>query len=68
MNMKVNDAVGKWLGWIGLVLGVIGFFWASIWMGIGAIVLGLVGIFSSQKVLNGVAMGAGVIALIIGLV
>ena len=67
-DIKMSEKVGKWLGWIGIILGVIGFFWQPIWMGAVAIVAGIVGLFSPQKKLNWVAIVAGVVALIIGII
>lgn len=47
----MSENVGKWLGWIGIILGVIGFFWQPIWMGVIAIVAGVIGIvLSSEKI------------------
>lgn len=66
--MKIDEKTGKTLGWLGIALGVIGFFWASIWMGVLSIVAGVVGLTSPTKTLNWVAVVCGVIALIIGIV
>lgn len=67
-NAKLSNTVGQVLGWIGIIAGVIGFFWQSIVMGIAAIVLGVIGLFSPQRNLNIVAIIVGVVAMIIGLV
>lgn len=61
----LSGDVGKWLGWIGIIVGIIGFFWLPTWMGVTAIVLGIIGLFSAQKTLSIVAIVAGVIALFI---
>jgi len=65
---KISDKAGKCLGWIAIILGVIGFFWQPIWMGVCAIVLSVIGLFSPQRTLNIVALVVGVVALIVGLV
>lgn len=67
-NSKISDKVGKWLGWIAIVLGIIGFFWKPVWMGVCAIVLGVIGLFSPQRTLNIVALVVGVVVLIFGLI
>ncbi|EKU93636.1 Uncharacterised protein [Alloiococcus otitis] len=67
-NSGLSDTAGLWLGWIGIIVGVIGFFWQPIWLGIIAAVLGIIGLFSPQKGVNWAAIIIGVIALIIGLV
>jgi hypothetical protein len=64
----MSNTVGKWLGWLGVIIGVIGFFWAQITLGIIAGVLGLIGLASPEKTLSWMAVGAGVIALIIGFI
>lgn len=50
---KVSTTTGQWLGWIGIVLAIIGFFWQPVWMGVIALILGIVGLFSDQKALIG---------------
>lgn len=67
-NEGLSETAGLWLGWIGIILGVIGFFWEPVWMGIIAVVLGVIGLFSPQKGVNWAAVIIGVIALIIALV
>jgi hypothetical protein len=64
---SLSNSAGLWLGWIGIILGVIGFFWLPIWMSIGAILLGIIGLFSPQKVLNWIAIILGVVVLLIAL-
>lgn len=61
----LNETAGKWLGALGLIIGVIGWFWQPLWLGIAAVVFGIVGLFSDQKVLNWTAIIAGAIALIV---
>lgn len=67
-NNRISDTAGTWLGWIGIIASVIGFFWAPLWMGIAGIISGGIGLFSSKKWLNGIAFVAGVVALIVGIV
>ncbi|CAM4161451.1 C4-dicarboxylate ABC transporter [Lacicoccus alkaliphilus] len=64
---SLNNTTGLWVGWIGIILGLIGFFWQPVFLGIAAIILGILGLFSPQKALNGVALAIGVIALIYGI-
>lgn len=64
----ITDSTGKTLGWIAIIAGIIGFFWAPLWMSIIAIVLGVIGLFSPQKTLNVIALIIGIIALIVYLV
>ncbi|MBO7743476.1 hypothetical protein I8J29_04675 [Paenibacillus sp. MWE-103] len=61
----MNEMVGKWLSWIGIVAAVIGFFYASVWMGGIAVILGLVGLATPIKKLAWLSIGLGIIAFII---
>lgn len=67
-DTRLSDTAGKWFGWIGIIVAIIGFFWQPIWMGVIALVLGIIGLFSPQKTLNWVTIIAGAIVLIYGLV
>jgi len=67
-NDGLSETAGNWLGWIGIIAGIIGFFWQPVWMGIIGIVLGVIGLFSPQKGVNWGAIVVGAIALIIGIV
>ena len=64
----MNKTVGNWLGWIGIVVAVIGFFTTHLILGIVGIILGIIGLFSPSKVVNWVAIVCGVIAIIINFV
>lgn len=64
----MSITVGKYLGWIGIIVGVIGFFWMPITLGIIAIVLGIIGLFSPEKTMGIFAIIVGVLALIIGII
>ncbi|MDQ0875909.1 hypothetical protein QFZ77_004568 [Paenibacillus sp. V4I3] len=61
----MNEMTGKWLGWIGIVLAIIGFFYAPIWMGSIAVILGLICLATPKKGLAWWSIGLGVMALII---
>lgn len=68
VNNKISENAGTWIGWIGLVISVIGFFWLRIWLGAVGVIMGIVGLFSPKKTLNIVTIIAGVIAIVLGLV
>lgn len=40
--MTMTDTVGKVLGALGIIIGVIGFFWQHIWLGVIAVVCGVI--------------------------
>ena len=61
----MNDVTGKILGWIGIVVAVVGFFFAPVWLGVIGVVLGLITLASPQKVLGWVAVVIAVIELLI---
>lgn len=62
---KLSESAGSWLGWIGIILGVIGWFSKPVYWGVIALILGIIGLFSPKKGLNWAAIIAGVIALIV---
>ena len=64
----MSETVGKYLGWIGIVIGVVGFFWMPITLGIIAIALGIIGLFSQERTINIITIIVGVLALIIGII
>lgn len=66
-NTKISNSGGLWLGWIGIILGIIGFFWQPIFLGITSVILGIIGLQSPQKDLNIAAIVVGAISFIIGL-
>jgi hypothetical protein len=47
--IHMNERTGRWLGWIGIALAIIGFFYAPVWMGSIAVILGLVRLATSNK-------------------
>lgn len=66
----VSNTAGQWLGWIGIILGIIALFWTqgALWCGIIGLILGIIGVFSPQKGLNWAAIIISAIALIIYMV
>ncbi|MCD8503258.1 MAG: hypothetical protein LRY71_18375 [Bacillaceae bacterium] len=66
--MNLSREAGNWLGWIGIILAVIGFFWQPVFMGIVALILGIIGVFSPQKGLNWTAIILAAIVLIVAMV
>lgn len=66
--MDLSPEAGNWLGWIGIILAVIGFFWQPVFMGIAALILGIIGLFSPRKGVNWAAIILGAIVLIVALV
>lgn len=63
----MNEMTGKWLGWLGIIAAVIGFFVYQFVLGGIGIVLGLIGLASQQKGLNWTAVVLGVIAILVGM-
>ena len=61
----LDSSTGLWVGLLGIVLGVLGFFYAPLWLGAGAVLLGLVALaYSSKLVVGWVSLILGVIVLI----
>lgn len=72
---KISEEVGKWLGWIGIIVGIIGIIFAiidwcywPIYLGIGGLALGIIGLFSPEQTLNWIAIIAGAVSLILGFI
>lgn len=61
----MNEMTGKWLGWIGIVLAIIGFFYAPVWMGSIAVILGFICLATPKKGLAWWSIVLGLIAFII---
>ena len=61
----MNDVTGKIIGWLGIVVGVVGFFYAPLWLGAIGVVLGLITLASPQKILAWISVVIGVIVLLI---
>lgn len=60
---------GKIIGWVAIVLALIGFFAWSILLGFIALVLGIIGVVTTpEKGLNWTAIAFGAIAMIIGII
>ena len=60
----MNKTTGSWVGWIGILLGAISFFWQPLQIGIAAVVLGIIGLTSPSKGVNWGAIIIGAISLI----
>lgn len=62
----VNSSTGLWIGLLGVVLGVLGFFYAPLWLGAGAVLLGLTALAYSHKLIVGwISLILGVVVLIL---
>lgn len=64
----MTEQTGTWLGWVGIVIAIVGFFWLSIWLGIAAMVLGVIGLTTPVKGLNWTAIALGAVAIILGII
>ena len=62
----LNSSTGFWVGLLGIVLGVLSFFYAPLWLGAGAVLLGIIALGYSQK-LGWISLILGVIVLILTL-
>lgn len=58
----MKASLGSWIGWIGIVLAVVGFFYYPLWFGGAAVVLGLLGLTFPQKFLAWSSIVLGAIA------
>lgn len=58
----MKASLGMWIGWIGIVLAIVGFFYYPMILGASAVVLGLVGLTSPQKFLAWISIVLGAIA------
>ncbi|NLJ75529.1 MAG: C4-dicarboxylate ABC transporter [Firmicutes bacterium] len=65
---SINETTGTWLGWIGIIAGLIGFAWQPIFMPIVALVLGIITIQSPKRTIGWISVAVGAVALIVGLV
>lgn len=63
--LNMNGMTGNWIGWLAILLAVIGFFFAPFWLGGIAVILGLITLASPKKALAWWAIGLGVISFII---
>lgn len=62
----MNSSTGLWIGLLGVVLGVLGFFYAPLWLGAGAVLLGLTALAYSHKLIVGwISLILGVVVLIL---
>ncbi|KAB2339000.1 C4-dicarboxylate ABC transporter [Cytobacillus depressus] len=63
----MGKVTGLWLGWLGVIAAVVGFFFAPYWLGAIAVVLGLIVLASPQKALAWSSLVLGAIAILIPL-
>lgn len=63
----ISALTGKWLGWVALLLSILGIFWQPLYLGGLAAFLAVVGLHSSEKFLNSIAIAIGVTDMIITL-
>lgn len=64
--LAISSTAGLWLGIIGIILGIVAFFWQPVWMSVIGIVLGIIGCFAPDQLwLNIAAIAVSVIALIV---
>ncbi|MGE8203341.1 hypothetical protein ACQKP0_02075 [Heyndrickxia sp. NPDC080065] len=61
----MSKITGLWLGWLGIIAAIVGFFYAPYWLGGIAVVLGLVTFASPQKIVAWGAVILGAIAILI---
>jgi hypothetical protein len=63
--IRETNAIAILLAWIGIIAGIISFFWASFIFGFTAIVLGLITVISKEKQLGWWAISIGILGLVI---
>jgi hypothetical protein len=61
---QARDTSGDVFGWIGIVMGIIGFFILGIILGLVAIVFGVIAIAKDSKALGAVALVIGLVDVI----
>ncbi|MED0676557.1 hypothetical protein [Aneurinibacillus thermoaerophilus] len=62
---ETRDTSALWLGWIGIVAGIVAFFYAPLLFGGAAVILGLITVFSKANTLGWWAIGLGVVGIIV---
>lgn len=61
----MTNNVGLWLGILGIILAIVGFFFYPLWFGIAAIILGFVAVYHYQQLIVGwLSIILGVIVLV----
>ncbi|GGJ96372.1 hypothetical protein GCM10007063_18510 [Lentibacillus kapialis] len=60
-----NDTSALWMGWIGIVAGVISFFTLPLIFGIAAVILGIITVNSTAKTLGWWSIGVGVAGILV---
>jgi len=61
----MSKMAGLWIGWLGVIVAVVGFFFVPYWLGVIAIFLGLIVLASPQKALGWSSLVLGIIAILI---
>ncbi|ALS22361.1 MULTISPECIES: hypothetical protein [Paenibacillus] len=56
-----TDSSALWMGWIGIIAGIIAFFFSPVLFGCAAIILGLITVFSQANNLGWWAIGLGLV-------
>ncbi|MDQ0338397.1 uncharacterized membrane protein HdeD (DUF308 family) [Caldalkalibacillus uzonensis] len=62
----LNKDIARWTGWIGIIVAVIGLFFAPFWLGGTAVVLGIITLFSPMRTLAWWSIVLGIVAIGIG--
>ncbi len=60
-----NDMSALWMGWIGVIAGILSFFTLPIILGVAAIVLGIITVNSRAKALGWSSIVVGAIGFIV---
>lgn len=63
-----EDSSAKWMGWLGIIAGIVSFFYAPFLFGGAAIILGLITAFSKANGLGWWAVVLGVIGAALNIV
>lgn len=56
-----QDSSAKWIGWIGIIAGILSFFYAPLLFGGAAVILGIITLFSKANGVGWWAIGLGVV-------
>ncbi|MFC4560074.1 hypothetical protein ACFO3D_18095 [Virgibacillus kekensis] len=63
-SVNFYKAFSLGIGWIGIIVAIIGFLYYPLWLGISAIVLGAVALTGPAKGVPATSVGLGIIVLI----
>ncbi|MFC4560075.1 hypothetical protein ACFO3D_18100 [Virgibacillus kekensis] len=61
----MSKGTGLSLGWIGIIVALIGFIWAPVWMGIISIVLGVIALSTPSTTARGSAIAAVILGAVV---